>query len=147
MKKIFIVLLLFPLIAVSQRILVKLHPGNVDIPAGWPYQTSNILPDDFTSVVSGWSTNWTLTQLEAHRNTLQPQMDAILVAKQATEETQRNNRLQLLANLFNDFQQYEDGWQAGTNYNAATMQTILRKHNGALLLLKPMLKELYDSRQ
>lgn len=146
MKRLVIfIFLLAPVVAFcADRYLVRLVFGDPDYPEGWPSEQATANDE---LIKPGWTTNWSRTELEAVRSSLQSQFDAIQAAKLSAIIADRNSRIQLLQDLFNDFDTYEIGWRAGTNYTAAQMQVILRKHNGALLLLKPMLKELYDSRQ
>lgn len=145
-KRIIILLVaIVPVLAFGQRVLVKFSTGISSVPDGWPYELSN--PVEHSDVLSGWSTNWTMEQVNERIASLKTQYDAIEAARFGAIETNRQAKIKLLSDLFTDFQTYENGWVAGTNYTAAQMQVILRKHNGALLLIKPILKELYDSRQ
>lgn len=144
--KLVIAILLVPVMCIAQRFFVKLSSGNPELPDGWPVETSNPLPDSETSVPAGWSTNWTKSQLNQRIETLRPAYEAIQQAQVTAKQNAESARRALLGDLFRDFHAYEQGWTDGTNYNAATLQVIIRKHNAALLLLKPMLKDLYDSR-
>lgn len=140
-----IIILFIPILALAQRFLVKFSPGDANYPSGWPVEVSN--PVTFTNVPVGWSTNWDESQISARISSLNSLFQSNLQFQSILVQTNRDAKLKLLADLFSDFQGYEDSWAAGTNFNAATMQVILRKHNGSLLLMKPMLKDLYDQRQ
>ena len=140
--------------ASAQRYIVKLssESNTNEFPIGWPFV---IAPAGTSTVVSvGWDTNWTTAQYQSRIAALKPQFDLIqsnlaasAAATAATNEVIRSEKIQRLIDLYSDFQQFDDGWKAGTNYNATQLQTLVRKHNEALLLLKPMLKEIYDARQ
>lgn len=133
--------------AIGQRFLVRFSSGNPEIPDGWPVETSNPLDDSDVSVPKGWSTNWTKDQLNQRIAILKPGYDSIQDAAISARRNTESDRRALLADLFKDFQAYERGWMDGTNYNAATLQAIIRRHNGVLLLLKPILNDLYESRR
>lgn len=130
--------------ALGQRVLVKFSANNPDLPNGWPYETSN--PLSTTNVPAGWSTNWTIAQVEARRASLQSEYQAIQDAKTLTLQTNRQAQLQALKALFDNFEIYNTGWINGSNYNATQMQLILRQHNEALVRMRPFLRDMYESR-
>lgn len=144
MKKLAAFLLLIPTILCAQRFMVRFNTDtNRGFPVGWPLEAS---PTSSTTVAPGWDTNLTQSGVDSIANQLRPQLVAMESNRVQSAIVAENNRRKLLADFFDDFQVYEQGWKDGTNYNAATLQVILRKHNGALLLLKPMLRDLYESR-
>lgn len=67
-----------------------------------------------------------------------------VAARAADIESTNATSRAVLRNLFQDFAGYAQDWQAGTNYNAAQMQVIVRKHNAAFLALRNFLEGKID---
>lgn len=131
----------------AQRFLVRLSNGNPDIPDGWPIETSNPLPSDVTNVVMGWETNWTVDELRQRITVLRPDLEARQKTAMDANASDRKTRLERLESLFDDFKNYGAGWTAGTNYSNARLNKIVEDHNRAFLILRPILRDLYQSRE
>jgi hypothetical protein len=136
-------LLLIATAAFASKLAVKTSPGDSRTPAGWP---TFVMELNHAAPIPSGMTEMTTDQINALKASLKPQMDSILAAERAADDAKVSNRRKIISDLFDDFQTYEQGWKDGTNYNAAQLQVIIRKHNASLLLLKPMLKDLYESR-
>lgn len=140
-------LLLFSIVAsalAQDRINVLLwgsdtNSDTVGIPAQWPRAAS---PATNAVAPAGW-TNMTTADYSAHRAAFQPAYDAWRATKDSAEKDKTTNAKQAMGALMDDFAAYEDAWKAGTNFNNATINTIVRKHNRALLKMRPMLREFY----
>jgi hypothetical protein len=134
MKMFCIIFLSAVLTAQAQRLLVSIPAPDSN---GWPTAENwHTVTTTNTATPAGWSTNMTIPDYTA----AVPVWRSNLLAR---AEAARTVNLLALRDLFADFALYEDGWKNGTNYNNATLQVILRKHNGAFLRLRPLLTELY----
>lgn len=69
--------------------------------------------------------------------------EARRAARETAVDDAARNAKSVLFDLFDDFAAYEDGWKAGTNYTAAQLQQIVRRHNRALIKLRPIIRDLY----
>jgi hypothetical protein len=143
--KTFLLLIAFALPLCAQNLAVNFHGANTNgIPTNWPSYTRPIGTNTFAP---GADAVMTSAELDAHKQPLWPQYRAAVWLMQSNDMFSATNvvgqNVSALRNLFEDFADYERGWQAGTNYNAATVQLIIRKHNAALLRLRPVLQEMY----
>ena len=88
-----------------------------------------------TNVPPGWSTNMTESSYvlasDRWRTNLSFRLDS----------AQRTNTAALLA-AFNRLATYEASWLSGTNFSTNSLNVILRDVNGALLRMRPLLRDL-----
>jgi hypothetical protein len=126
----------------AQNFALRWHaPGNVEgdptncIAMVWDIGTNTVAPLGFF-ITNAAGRDWYLKFSET--NYFASRSNALAQAEQT-----RTANLGALRSLFEDFADFERGWQNGTNYNAAAMQTILRKHNAVILRLRPVLQDLY----
>lgn len=131
----------------AERYLVRFSVGDQTLPDGWPVETSNALADDMRDVLKGWHTNWTARELKERIISLQPVLDAQEKAASDVREATNRTRITRLESLFDDFKAYADDWTAGTNYSNARLNKIVEDHNRAFLILRPILRDLYQSRE
>jgi len=132
-----------PLSASAQRVLIKAATNEPCCVNGWPIEW---LPVSYTNTPAGWTTNVTTAQALTYRANLQAAQDARLAEVINSSQTNRQAQLQALAALFNNFETYDVAWKNGSNFNAGQLQTILRDHNEALVRMRPILREIYESR-
>lgn len=112
------------------------------IPPNWPM----IVMPAGTNEVSARSALMTLKQVDERKASLAADYAAYEARKAAREtavDDAARNAKSVLFDLFDDFAAYEDGWKAGTNYTAAQLQQIVRRHNRALIKLRPIIRDLY----
>ncbi len=113
------------------------------IPDAWPMQT--IPADDKTEVPAGTEL-MSLDQIKERKESLATEYRNYEQRKQTREtakDTAANNAKVALFDLLDEFAAFEEAWKGGTNYTAAQLQTIVRKHNRALIKLRPIIRDLY----
>ena len=113
------------------------------IPLSWPMQT---IPVDEKTVIPEGAEVLDSKQIEQRKMNLAEEYaayEARVKAREAAKDAAVNNAKTALFDLFDEFKAFEDGWQSGTNYTAAQLQTIIRKHNRALIKMRPIIRDLY----
>lgn len=113
------------------------------IPPTWPMVT---IPADEKTIVPEKAELMTTKQIEQRKADLAADYaayEARVKAREAAIDDAARNAKQVLFDLLDDFAAYEEGWKSGTNYTAAQLQTIVRKHNRALIKIRPIIRDLY----
>lgn len=110
------------------------------IPGDWPKFEQ---PIGTNTTFKDW-TVMTRAERNALKTKLKPTVQEFFANRKAATDTGKQNNIQALLDLFDTFQTAENNW---TNLTTAQRMTLLRKHNQALLRLKPILKQLYENSQ
>lgn len=126
--------------AAEQRMLVRLSTNPAEAPVGWPTWSG---PTNNTDSPPGF-TNMTWNELLAYREGRMMAYQVWLDAKLSVDEKPLRDNIQAIKDLYSTLEQIQEGWQQGTNYNAAQLQQILEQHNKVLLRLRPILQDLYN---
>jgi hypothetical protein len=108
------------------------------IPDGWPKQARQL--GDATGPLNAGEQLMTPAELDVYKAARQSAYDTWRNSKLLAEATRIQTNIDALRALFDDFQIAEDTWGALT---ALQIQTLVRKHNQALLRLRPLFSALY----
>lgn len=138
------------LFAAEQFIVIPWSQANTNsqeridgIPPTWPML---LVPARTNVTVPDGAELMTAKQVERRKSDLAAvyaAFEARRAAREAAMDEVVKNAKTVLFDLFDDFAAYEDGWKAGTNYTAAQIQQIVRKHNRALIKMRPIIRDLY----
>lgn len=126
---------------VTNNLAVKFYGTNAaGIPTNWPAEIREL--KSATNPPPGFVL-MTVQEFQAYKTANQSEYNAWTASQQATNDSARSANIAALASLFDDFLTAENNW---TNLSQAQQIGILRKHNQALLRLKPLIQDLYLDR-
>lgn len=109
------------------------------IPGDWPSEAVEL--GETTDLPAGPYQLMTTVEFRAYRAARKPVFDAWQAGVEAAEKTARRTAVAELLALFDNFQTAEGSWPLLTLPQQAQL---MREHNLALLVLRPMLRELFE---
>lgn len=109
------------------------------IPNNWPKAMREL--GQATGPLLAGEQLMTVEELETYRNARRAAYDSWRGQQSTSETTRIQVNITALRALFDDFQTSENNWDTLT---AAQIQGLVRKHNQALLRLRPLFANLYQ---